>query len=107
MNTAKRILLPLAAFLVISSPILAQDKPSRKLVTLSATIGANGTTFLSDEDQQVWKVSNPAALRGKKGLHAKLKFCLTPGQEEVFVTSLKLVQDQPIAFHRADSAFRC
>ncbi|HYL61676.1 MAG TPA: hypothetical protein VE077_03565 [Candidatus Methylomirabilis sp.] len=106
MNTRKRILLSFVAFFLISSPLFGQDATSKKLVTLSGTIGAGGTTFLSDEDQQIWKVSNPAALRGKEGRHAKLKFCLAPGSEEVFVTSVKLIQDQTVVLNRGDSAFR-
>ena len=105
-NSAKRVLLPLSVALLICPPLFAQRLTPKKLITISGTIGAEGTTFLSDEDQEVWRVSNPAALRHLEGRHARLKFLITTGNEDVFVTSVKLIEEQTTAFNHRDSAVR-
>ena len=39
------------------------DKMSAKAVTVSGTVGADGTTFI-DKDNKTWTVTNPEALKG-------------------------------------------
>jgi hypothetical protein len=110
----KRILLSLAVVLLASAPALSQDvpastaadNPSIKAVSITGTVGGEGKTFVSDKDHRTWKVSNPAALLKSEGRHVKVKARLTPAGDDLFIISVKLAQEQSVAYNPSDSAFR-
>jgi hypothetical protein len=102
----KRFPLCFALIFLSSVPLLAQGTQSQKVTTISGIIGAAGTTFLWDQDHHVWRISNPAVLRDKEGRRATLKFRLTSANDEIFVTSVKLIREQTVSYNPNDSAFR-
>jgi len=99
----KRVLFSVAALVLFSAPLLAQDK---KPQNCAATISEDGQSFTCEKDHHVWKVSNPAALSGMEGQYAKLTFKRTGSQDEVLVTSASSTQQPTVAHNPGDSAFR-
>lgn len=99
----KRFLFSAAALILLSAPLLAQDK---KAQNCAGTISGDGTSFTCEKDHHLWRVSNPAALNGMEGQYAKLTFKRTGTQDEVLVTSASTIQQQTVAHNPGDSAFR-
>lgn len=99
----KRVLLSVVALVLLSAPVLAQDK---KAQNCAGTISGDGQSFTCEKDHHVWRVSNPAALSGMEGQYAKLTFKRTSEKDEVLVTAASSVQQQTVAHNPGDSAFR-
>jgi hypothetical protein len=93
----KRVLLSFAALALLSASGLAQDK---KAMNCAGTISADGDSFTCDKETHVWKVSNPAALSGMQGQHAKLTFKRTSTADEVLVTSAATAQQPTVAHNQ-------
>lgn len=116
----KRILFSLAVVLLAALPVLSQEpqsvsagKPapasaalSKKKVRFSGSVGEEGKTFVCQKDHRTLKVSNPAILREIAGRLVKVKALVTRAGDEIFITSVKIVQEEPVVFHSGDSAFR-
>jgi membrane protein implicated in regulation of membrane protease activity len=100
----KPMLVSFALVLVMSLLALAQEYPqsgatkqetpkaekmSGKAVTVSGTVGADGTTFI-DKDNKTWTVTNPEALKGHEGHEVTLTAHTDAAKNEVHVVSVKM-----------------
>src|ERR1700694_1007322 len=100
----KLLLVSFALALVMSLLALAQETPksgamkqettksekmSAKAVTVSGTVGADGTTF-DDKDNKSWTVTNPEALKGHEGHEVPLTVHVDAAKNEVHVVSVKM-----------------
>jgi hypothetical protein len=100
----KLMLVSFALALVMSLLALAQETPksgamkqettkaekmSGKAVTVSGTVGADGTTFI-DKDNKTWTVTNPEALKGHEGHEVTLTAHTDAAKNEVHVVSVKM-----------------
>lgn len=117
---SKRILLSLSAVLLFSVPALSQDTQSatqnspaadsahhsKKALSISGRVGEDGKFIVCDRHHGALKVSNPDVLRENAGRHVKVKAQLTPAGDEIVITSVKLIQEQTVAYNPSDSAFR-
>jgi len=116
----RRILFSIAVSLLASLPALSQQpRPaavgnastasanlSKKELRISGKVGEEGKTFVCEKDHRTLKVSNPAVLREIAGRPVKVKALVTQAGDEIFITSVKIVQEEPVVFHSGDSAFR-
>jgi hypothetical protein len=116
----KRIVFSIAVVLLASLPALSQQPQSagagnpsaasanlsKKEVRISGKVGEEGKTFVCDKDHRTLKVNNPAILREIAGRLVRVKALVTQAGDEIFITSVKIVQQEPVAFHSGDSAFR-
>src|SRR6266849_1328707 len=100
----KLMLVSFALALVMSLLALAQEYPqsgamkqetpkaekmSAKAVTVSGTVGADGTTFV-DKDNKSWTVTNPEVLKGHEGHEVHLKAHVDAAKNEIQVVSVKM-----------------
>jgi membrane protein implicated in regulation of membrane protease activity len=100
----KLMLVSFALALVMSLLALAQEYPqsgamkqetpkaekmSAKAVTVSGTVGADGTTFV-DKDNKSWTVTNPEALKGHEGHEVTLTAHVDAAKNAVHVVSVKM-----------------
>ena len=93
----KRMVLSLGVLILGAASLLAQDSQSKKMISCSGAISADGESFTCDKDHHVWKVSNPAALRDMEGHQAKLTYHRTSTHDEIFVTAAAIIQQQTVA----------
>jgi hypothetical protein len=117
----EKIFLSLAALLLTSGLALAQDaakprdvkqdnaKPlssSKKAVTISGQVSVDGKTLVSAEDD-IWPVSNPAALSGLEGQQVTVKCQVSPDKNSIHVFFVKTGQREvKYLAKNNDSAFR-
>ena len=116
----KRILFSISVVLFASLPALSQQPQpaavrnpsaasanfSKKELRISGKVGEEGKTLVCEKDHRTLKVSNPAVLREIAGRLVKVKALVTQAGDEIFITSVKIVQEEPVVFHSGDSAFR-
>jgi len=107
----RRILLSLAAILLISLPVLSQEASdsahhSRKTIRITGKVGEEGKFILCDQHHLTLKVSNPEFLRENAGRRVLAKAQWTPAGDGVTITSVKLIQEQAASYNPSDSAFR-
>jgi membrane protein implicated in regulation of membrane protease activity len=69
------------------------EKMSAKAVTVSGTVGADGTTFV-DKDNKSWTVTNPEALKGHEGHEVTLTAHMNAAKNAVHVVSVKMGKAQ-------------
>jgi hypothetical protein len=94
----KLLLVSFALTLVMSLLALAQEAPKAdkmygKAVSISGTVGADGTTFV-DKDNKSWTVTNPKALKGHEGHEVTLRAHVDAAKNEVHVVSVKMGKAQ-------------
>ena len=77
---------------------------SRKLVTISGTVGSTGKTFATINDKSVWTVKNPEALLDSIGDRVSLRAFVDAARHEIEVISVGL--DLTAAARLRDAAFR-
>src|SRR2546425_9523785 len=65
------------------------EKMSAKAVTVSGTVGADGTTFV-DKDNKSWTVTNPEVLKGHEGHEVTLTAHVDAAKNAVHVVSVKM-----------------
>jgi len=116
----KRILFSLAVVFLASLPALSQAPQSsmgsnpavasanlpKKAVRISGQVGQEGKTIVCDKDHRILKVNNPESLHETLGKRVTVKARMLVATSEIFITSVKLVPEQPAVFHSGDSAFR-
>src|SRR5215470_387801 len=100
----KVALLLLVSFLVLTtlstsaaqsdnSPKLSStrvEKPSKKVVSISGTVGAEGKTLVCDKDNRIWNVTNPDSLKPSEGRRVTVKADAIPSTSEITVTVVRL-----------------
>jgi predicted secreted protein len=110
----KKIILASAAALLFASAAIAQNvKPSntsakeaKKAVTLSGTVSSDSAILLADRDHKAWKVANPEALAENAGQHVQVSARIESSNKEIFVTSVKVLEDGVLSAKWDDAAFR-
>ena len=65
------------------------EKMSAKAVTVSGTVGADGTTFV-DKDNKSWTVTNPEVLKGHEGHEVTLTAHVDAAKNAVHAVSVKM-----------------
>src|SRR5215470_6800447 len=115
----KVALLLLVAFLVLATlstraaqsdnpPKLSSvraEKPSKKVISISGTVGAEGKTFVSDKDNRIWNVTNSDSLKLSEGRRVIVKAHASPSTSEIMVTLVRLKYERLTA-KLDDAAFR-
>lgn len=75
-------------------PLFSQDKKPKDC---AGVISADATSFTCDKDHKVWKVSNPGALQGMEGHHAKLTFRPNSADDALVLSASAMSQEQQSA----------
>jgi len=115
----KMAVIPLAVLLVLTTlstraaqsdnpPKLSSaraEKPSKKVISISGTVGAEGKTLVSDKDNRIWHVSNPDSLKLSEGRRVTVKAHASPSTSEITVTLVRLKYERLTA-KLDDAAFR-
>src|SRR5215472_16852662 len=115
----KIAVIPLAVLLVLTtlstgaaqsdnSPKLSStrvEKPSKKVVSISGTVGAEGKTLVNEKDNRIWRVTNPDSLKSSEGLRVTVKAHAIPSTSEITVTVVRLKYERLTA-KLDDAAFR-
>ena len=115
----KTAVIPLVALLVLAtlSTFAAQtanppkltstlvEKPSKKVISISGTVGAEGKTLVSDKDNRIWNVTNPDSLKPSEGRLVAVKAHAIPSTGEITVTVIRLKYERQTA-KLDDAAFR-
>jgi|SRR5215472_934584 len=115
----KMALIPFAALLVLTtlSTCAAQsdnrpklsgtrvEKQSKKAISISGTVGAEGKTLISDKDNRIWNVTNADSLKPSEGRRVSVKAHAISGTSEITVTVVRL-KDVRFTAKLDDAAFR-
>jgi len=84
----------------------ADSTSSHKATPLAGQISLDGKTLITDENE-IWAVTNPEVLAGRKGQQVLAKCQVFPAKHEIQVFSLEpRTRDVKSASNRTDSAFR-
>ena len=70
------------------------DNMSKKAMTVSGKVSADGKMFVSDKDNKTWTVSNPEALKGHEGHHVSVKAHIDAAKNEIQVSSVEMAKDE-------------
>ena len=70
------------------------DNMSKKAMTVSGKVSADGKMFVSDKDNKTWRISNPEALKGHEGHHVSVKAHIDAAKNEIQVSSVKMAKDE-------------
>jgi hypothetical protein len=88
-------LFSLSIVVLAAVPLFSQDKKPKDC---AGVISDDASSFTCEKDNKVWKVSNPGALQGMEGHHAKLTFRpSSSGDALVLSASVMTQQDQQSA----------
>lgn len=66
------------------------DEMSKKAVSVSGKVSADGKMFMSDVDNKNWMISNPEAVKGHEGHHVTVKAGADAAKNEIHVTSVTM-----------------
>ena len=66
------------------------DEMSKKAVSVSGKVSADGKMFMSDGDNKNWMISNPEAVKGHEGHHVTVKAGADAAKNEIHVTSVTM-----------------
>ena len=115
----KMALIPLAALLVLTTlstgaaqsdnaPKLSGprvEKQSKKAISISGTVGAEGKTLVSDNDNRIRNVTNPDTLKPREGRPVTVKAHAISSTSEITVTGVRL-KDVRFTAKLDNAAFR-
>jgi len=82
----------------------AHEKSSKRSITISGTVGSEGKTLVSDQDNRIWKVVNPDALSRSEGRRVSVKAYANSKSSEINVTVVTLREQRTPKLD--DAAFR-
>jgi len=110
------ILATLAMVLLLSSSILAQEKPTptkqegttaAKVLIVSGRVSSDGKLLDTDLDSQ-WQISNPEALKGHEGRLVRIRCYVDTARNKIQVLTVKKDDGDAnyTATRHTDSAFR-
>ena len=118
----KRILLSVVAIFLACLPAIAQeakpaveqpksepvnmDKLSKKPISVTGRVGADGLTLVAEKDSKTYKVLNPDFLKENTGQRVKVSGRVSKDNTEILVSSVMVQEEEPVAVKRDDSAFR-
>jgi hypothetical protein len=72
----------------------ASDKAAASRATIPGKVGTDGKTFTADKDSRIWMVSNPEALSGIDGRHAKIKAIVDTARSQLLIVSVSAIAEQ-------------
>jgi len=67
----------------------ARKMPTSVIRKASGRISDDGSTFVTDEDNRILTVSNPAALKGYEGLQVTVKAQINTAKNVIHILSVK------------------
>jgi hypothetical protein len=117
----KRMLFAAAAVLVVCGAAAAQDtKPgqqtktkstvvkemSKKPISLTGMVSADGLTLVGDKDNRTYKVINPDFLKENAGQHVRVGARVSKDNTQIQVSSVMVQNDEPMVANKGDAAFR-
>jgi hypothetical protein len=117
----KRLLYAVATLLLVCSAATPQDaKPgeqtkteapaakemSKKPISLTGMVGADGLTLVGDKDSKSYKVLNPDFLKENAGEHVRVSARVSKDNTEIQVSSVMALNDEPAVAKKDDAAFR-
>jgi hypothetical protein len=117
----KRMLFAAAAVLLVCGAAAAQDgKPgqqtktesvvvkemSKKPISLTGMVGADGLTLVGDKDNKTYRVINPDFLKENAGQRVRVNARVSKDNTEIQVSSLMVQNDEPVVANKGDAAFR-
>ena len=70
------------------------DNMSKKAMTVSGKVSADGKMFVSDKDNKTWTICNPEALKGHEGHHVSVKAHIDAAKNGIQVSSVKMAKDE-------------
>jgi hypothetical protein len=94
-------LFSLSIVVLAALPLFSQDKKPKDCAGI---INADGSSFTCDKDHKVWKVSNPGALQGMEGHHAKLTFRPSTADDALVLSAAAMAQQEQQTAKAADAA---
>lgn len=119
---SKRWMISAATFLLACGVARAQDakqsgeqarpdaasieKLSKKPVSFSGTVSADGLTLVADKESRSYKVMNPDFVRENAGQHVRVSARVNKENTEILVSSVMVQEAEPVSANKGDSAFR-
>ena len=116
----KRVLYAIATVLLLCRPATPQDaKPgeqtrtestvvkemSKKPISLTGVVSADGLTLVEDKGNKTYKVINPDFLKENAGQRVRVNARVSKDNTQIHVSSV-MVQDEPMVANKGDAAFR-
>ena len=83
----------------------AEEKSSKKTITISGLVGSEGKTLVSDQDNRVWNVVNPKTLSLIEGRQVTVKAYAAANSNELKIAVVRL-RPQTTTPKLDDAAFR-
>jgi hypothetical protein len=68
---------------------MRQDSSQPQQHSMSGKVSGDGKTFVSDQDNTKWKVSNPDALKGYENQQVMLVMQVDPATNQIHIVSLQ------------------
>jgi hypothetical protein len=117
----KRMLFAIAAVLLLYGPATPQDaKPgertktestvvkemSKKPITITGMVSADGLILVGDKDNKTYKVINPDFLKENAGQRVRVNARVSKDNSEIQVSSVMVQNDEPVVANKGDAAFR-
>ena len=118
----KRRLFAAAAVLLVCGAAAAQDakkagdqprsettgakEMSKKPITITGLVSADGMTLVGDKDNKTYKVINPDFLKENAGQRVRVNARVSKDNTEIQVSSVMVQTDEPMLANKGDAAFR-
>ena len=117
----KRMLFAIATVLLLCGPATPQDaKPgeqaktestvvkemSKKPISLTGIVSADGLTLVGDKDNKTYRVINPDFLKENAGQRVRVNARVSKDNTEIQVSSVMVENDEPVIANKGDAAFR-
>ena len=119
---SKRWMISLATILLACTVARAQDskpaaepsrpdaasieKLSKKTVSIMGTVSADGLTLVADKEPKSFKVMNPDFVKENAGQHVRVSARVNKDNTEILVSSVIVLEAEPLSANKGDSAFR-
>jgi hypothetical protein len=116
----KHMLFAVAAMLLSCGPAAPQDaksgeqtktestvvkEMSKKPISLTGVVSADGLTLVEDKGNKTYKVINPDFLKENAGQRVRVNARVSKDNTQIQVSSV-MVQDEPMVANKGDAAFR-
>ena len=116
----KRMLFAAASVLLVCGAAAQDAKPgeqtktesavvkemSKKPISLTGMVGADGLTLVGDKDNKTYKVINPDFLKENAGQRVRVNARVSKDNTEIQVSSVMVQTDEPMVANKGDAAFR-
>lgn len=118
----KRMLFAVVALLLACGTTTAQDakktgdqtkseatgtkEMSKKPITMTGMVGADGLTLVGEKDNKTYKVINPDFLKENAGQRVRVSGRVSKDNTEIQVSSVMVQSEEPMVANKGDAAFR-